>query len=197
MADPNSLEEGLMKDLSEAETARAEEAQAIGSVSEGAQTKARVTALRSKKGVVFQRELDENNEAINQAAKILGQEAHLLDQQERAKFEAAIRKKLQAAQLRLIEKGGEFDKRLRARGIEQEKKYAFYRALGVGVGSAASAGVQSAGSGGGQQQNQGRNTYSGSQANFNDGYQETYQTNDMGYSGGSSGYDDGSSGGYA
>ena len=123
----DTLKEGLMADLSEAEGKAKSTAEGLG-VSELSNFSPR--AIRAKNLVMGQAELGKLNRAIQKAANELIHESGMVDELEQDKFRGNLKQKMNQVKLLLLKNAGELQLFLRKKKLDQAQQQAIWQALG-------------------------------------------------------------------
>lgn len=126
MQDIESLKQGLVSDLAQAEGQATKGAAARGGA-EDSSFKAK--ALRIKNRAFGQAELAAVNEGIEKAVKALSAESSFADEAEAKIFESKARKKMHQYKMHLMKQAGEFNMSMASKRADQAKRQAMLAAL--------------------------------------------------------------------
>lgn len=137
--DNERFKQGLIEDLSAAETMSKQSASARGAP-EASDFAPR--ALRIKNKIIGQQELTDTKSAIEMAIGELSSRTQFRDELEQAKFQNGLRKRFQQWQLMTLRNAGEFQKKLARQKMDEAEKSAAIKAFSdvIAGGTAAAIG---------------------------------------------------------
>lgn len=156
----DELQASLMKDISQARDQGSNFSKAAGADERPVTTK-RTTGVRIGDRVIGQAELASADKAIQDAVKHLSNEAGLLDDVQRSKFESDVGGKLSQFKEYMLRQSLDLDMKLKQQGYDAAKRARMLQILGGIGGGMAHAFVANSGSGGGDASAGGGSSYGG------------------------------------